>query len=95
MRWLPVVVTLSFCLALAAWANDKSGEQNPARAVAARRIDGEQVYKTNCTRCHNTPPQLTERQVRAVVRHMRVRANIPADRADAVLQYLLENARKN
>ena len=93
MRSLPVIVTLSFFLALAAWANDKNGEPNPAGA--ARAGDGEQVYKTNCTRCHNTPPQLTERQVRAVVRHMRVRANIPADRADAVLQYLLENARKN
>jgi len=93
MRWLAVAVTLSFCLALAAWANDKSSKQRAASA--ARPIDGEQVYKSNCTRCHNTPPTLTERQTRAVVRHMRVRANIPADQADAALQYLSEAARRD
>ena len=93
MRWLAVAVTLSFCLALAAWANDKSGKQGAASAV--RPIDGEQVYKSNCTRCHNTPPTLTERQTRVVVRHMRVRANIPADQADAALQYLSETARRD
>ena len=93
MRWLSVAVTLSFCLALAAWANDKSGKQGAASAV--RPIDGEQVYKSNCTRCHNTPPTLTERQTRVVVRHMRVRANIPADQADAALQYLSETARRD
>jgi hypothetical protein len=36
---------------------------------------------------------MTERQTRVVVRHMRVRANLVADQADAVLQYLAENAR--
>ena len=93
MRWLSVAVTLSFCLALAAWANDKSGKQGAASA--ARPLDGEQVYKSNCTRCHNTPPTLTERQTKVVVRHMRVRANIPADQADAALQYLSETARRD
>jgi len=93
MKSLAVVVTLSFCLALAAWANDKGDKKVPAGA--AGRIDGEQVYKSNCTRCHNTPPTLTERQTRVVVRHMRVRANLPADQADAALQYLSETARKN
>ncbi len=93
MRWLSVAVILSFCLAFAAWANDKSSKQSAASA--ARPIDGEQVYKSNCTRCHNTPPTLTERQTRVVVRHMRVRANIPADQADAALQYLSETARRD
>jgi hypothetical protein len=93
MRWLAVAVTLSFCLVLATWANDKGSKQGAASA--ARPIDGEQVYKSNCTRCHNTPPTLTERQTRVVVRHMRVRANIPADQADAALQYLSETARRD
>lgn len=92
MRWLAVIVTLSFSLALAALANDKSGKQNAASA--ARRIDGEQVYKSNCTRCHHAPPTLTERQTRVVVRHMRVRANLLAEHSDAVLEYLTESAQK-
>ena len=91
-KTMAAVVTLCFCLALAAWPNDKSGKHKAASA--APRVDGEQVYKSNCTRCHNTPPTLTERQASVVVRHMRVRANIPAEQADAVLQYLSESARK-
>ena len=55
--------------------------------------DGEAVYKTNCTRCHNTPPSMNERQTRVVVSHMRVRANLTEVDAKAVLQYLAENAR--
>ena len=92
MRALTGIVTLGFCLALGAWANDKSSKQGAASA--ARPIDGEQVYKSNCTRCHNTPPVLTERQTRVVVRHMRVRANLLAEHSDAVLDYLTETARK-
>jgi len=57
--------------------------------------DGEEVYKTNCTRCHNTPPSLNERQTRVVVAHMRVRANLTERDANAVLHYLAENARSN
>jgi hypothetical protein len=55
--------------------------------------DGEAVYKTNCTRCHNTPPSMNERQTRVVVSHMRVRANLTEVDAKAVLLYLAENAR--
>jgi mono/diheme cytochrome c family protein len=57
--------------------------------------DGEEVYKTNCTRCHNTPPSLNERQSRVVVSHMRVRANLTERDAKAVMHYLAENARSN
>ena len=92
MRWLAVIITLSSCLAMAARANDKSSKQGAAGA--GRSVDGEQVYKSNCTRCHNTPPVLTERQTRVVVRHMRVRANLLAEQSDAVLDYLTETARK-
>ena len=92
MRRLAVILALSFCLALAAWANDESAKQGATSA--ARPIDGEQVYKSNCTRCHNTPPVLTERQTKVVVRHMRVRANLLAEQSDAVLDYLTETARK-
>jgi len=58
-----------------------------------RTADGEAAYKTNCTRCHNTPPSLTARQTRVVVSHMRVRANLTASDANAILRYLAENAR--
>jgi cytochrome c5 len=76
-------------MALCAFAG---GKNTPAQSRS--RVDGELVYKTNCTRCHNTPPSLTERQSKAVALHMRVRANLLAEQADAVRRYLAESARK-
>ena len=66
---------------------------NSAPPVISSKVDGELVYKTNCTRCHNTPPSMTERQTRVVVSHMRVRANLTESDAKAILRYLAENAR--
>ena len=69
-----------------------AGSKGPSQTH--RTVDGELVYKTNCTRCHNTPPSLSARQSKAVALHMRVRANLLAEHADAVLQYLAESAKK-
>ena len=84
-----MVIVIGACVATAAWAGAKADA--PA---TTRPVDGEQVYKTNCTRCHNTPPTLTERQTKAVVSHMRVRANLLATQAEAVRQYLMDSAKK-
>jgi hypothetical protein len=79
------VLAMSLC----AFAGGKS---TPPQSRS--RVDGELVYKTNCTRCHNTPPSLSQRQSKAVALHMRVRANLLAEQADAVLLYLAESARR-
>ena len=83
-----LLVTLMVGTALSAFA----GSNTPSQT--RRTVDGELVYKTNCTRCHNTPPSLSTRQSKAVALHMRVRANLLAEQADAVLQYLAESAKK-
>ena len=70
------------------WVANLAAKPQPQTAP-----DGEAVYKTNCTRCHNTPPSMNERQTRLVVSHLRVRANLTEVDAKAVLQYLAENAR--
>jgi len=72
------------------WAGSLAGAPQPNKAP-----DGEEVYKANCTRCHTTPPALNERQARVVVSHMRVRANLTARDANAVMHYLVESARSN
>ncbi|HEY1264449.1 MAG TPA: hypothetical protein VGF06_13065 [Terriglobales bacterium] len=85
-----IAIVIGACVATAAWAGAKSDAPAAPRPV----VDGEQVYKTNCTRCHNTPPGLSERQAKAVVSHMRVRANLLAVQAEAVRQYPMESAKK-
>ena len=81
---------LSVLLLSLMWAGSLAGAPQPDKAP-----DGEEVYKANCTRCHNTPPSLNQRQARVVVSHMRVRANLTARDANAVMHYLVESARSN
>ena len=53
--------------------------------------DGEQVYRTNCNRCHITIRTYPEKMSRSIVRHMRIKAGLTKPEADAVLAYLAEN----
>jgi mono/diheme cytochrome c family protein len=60
--------------------------------LVASPIDGEQVYKSNCTRCHIAMHTYPEKMSRVIVRHMRVRAMLTQEEADTVLAYLLESS---
>ena len=48
----------------------------------------DQAYKSNCTRCHAEVPKMGVRRTKTVVQHMRVRANLTQDEAEAILEYL-------
>jgi len=74
----------------------KNGSNDPAPSGGTSgAVDGEQAYKTNCTRCHTAPPALSQRMANTVMRHMRVKANLPARDAQAIYQYLLQSDEKN
>jgi len=53
-------------------------------------FSADEAYKQNCTRCHSEVPPLSPRRTTTIVRHMRVRANITAEEAEAILQYLTQ-----
>lgn len=55
---------------------------------AAQKLNADQLYKINCTRCHSEVPKMDTRQTATIMRHMRVRANIPKDDAQAIFEYL-------
>ncbi len=67
-----------------------------ANAVVATQSDpmqfarGAQTWANNCARCHNMrdPKELRDDQWRAVVSHMRVRANLTGKEASDVLVFL-------
>jgi len=48
----------------------------------------DQAYKSNCTRCHAEVPKMGTRRTKTVVQHMRVRANLTQDEAEAIFEYL-------
>jgi cytochrome c5 len=59
---------------------DKNGRPQPVR-------DGDVVFRQNCSRCHTAPDAFPPRITTAVVRHMRVRANLSEEDARALLKF--------
>lgn len=59
-----------------------------AFAGNARKLSGDELYRSICTRCHAEWPKLSKRRVEVAVRHMRVRANLQMDEAVAIARYL-------
>lgn len=90
-------VTLSVGLAIAASPKQQIPQTEKPLATAsathgakapAQKINADQLYKINCTRCHSEVPKVDVRQTATIMRHMRVRANIPKDDAQAIFEYL-------
>jgi cytochrome c5 len=68
-------------------ANGGQEQKNPAVHVAQQR-DGQKVFEQNCSRCHNAPQGFSPSISGTVVRHMRVRAGLSKEDAQAVLRFL-------
>jgi cytochrome c5 len=75
--------------------------QNPAPQVRPRKsatpaaqvppnesAEGEKRFETHCGRCHVPPEDLSPREAKAVLRQMRVRANLSAEDERLILKYL-------
>ena len=56
--------------------------------LAGSLPEGDQVYKSNCTRCHISMRPFPEKMYRTIVRHMRIKAGLTKPEADAVLAFL-------
>ena len=62
-----------------------------ARSLAARQEKGRaQLWAENCGRCHNqrSPTERSDRQWEIIVLHMRIRANLTAQEAKKILEFL-------
>ena len=62
--------------------------------VASRKLSGAELYSMHCNRCHpeRYPTERTAAQWKTILLHMRVRANLPAEQARAILKYLQDNS---
>lgn len=63
-----------------------------SRAADKPNLDGELVYRNNCTRCHMTIHTFPEPMLATVTRHMHVRATLTDAETQAVLKYLEESS---
>lgn len=54
------------------------------------RVQGEQRFRANCSRCHAAPQKFPPRMMATIVRHMRVRATITDEDMRLVLFYMTQ-----
>jgi cytochrome c5 len=93
---LRVAFIILFVARLAAAAQNSNPQQPPpaktkhapAQAPTNDSAEGEKRFETNCGRCHVPPENLSPREAKAVLRHMRVRANLSAEDERLILKYL-------
>jgi cytochrome c5 len=57
-------------------------------AATTENAEGEKRFQAQCSRCHLPPEDLSPREAKAVVRQMRVRANLSAEDERLILKYL-------
>jgi len=72
-------------------AKDASGTVlvNSAKADIMR-VQGEQRFRANCSRCHAAPQKFPPRMMATILRHMRVRATITDEDMRLILFYMTE-----
>lgn len=87
-----VIYTLGSAVLTAADA--KSAKTEKPKKAANKKLTGAELYAVHCGRCHpeRYPTERTAGQWGTLVMHMRVRANLPAAQAKAILKYLQEES---
>jgi cytochrome c2 len=62
--------------------------QQSTKPKSGGQQEGEMKFQQNCSRCHNAPESISPRIAGTVVRHMRVRASLSKQDAEAILHFL-------
>jgi mono/diheme cytochrome c family protein len=74
----------------------KLKEETTTTTAKAEPLSGAELWTMNCSRCHmaRNPGEFTAAQWRTIMRHMRVRANLPASQVKELQKYLEAGAGK-
>jgi hypothetical protein len=96
---LTAVVTYSLSLACLTAADpnpdkDAKTENQKPKKEEKKKFSGADLYAMHCNRCHpeRYATERTATQWKTIMLHMRVRANLPAEQAKAILKYLQEDS---
>lgn len=72
----------------------KVAGSDPGASPMPKPPGGAELYAINCNRCHpeRSAIERSALEWKTVMLHMRVRANLPATQANAILEYLQANS---
>jgi cytochrome c5 len=75
-------------------AKQKTEKKSAKKPEKKAKLSGQELYAIHCGRCHSEryPTEFTAAQWKTVAMEMRVRANLPAADAKAILKYLQEDS---
>jgi cytochrome c5 len=91
------VTSLATAQTPAAASKPKQETKTTTTATAkAEPLSGAELWTMNCSRCHitRTPGEFTAAQWQTIMRHMRIRANLPAAQAREIQKYFEASAGK-
>lgn len=76
---------------------DKAAQPEKKNSKKPKKIlTGAELYAIHCNRCHpeRYATERTDVQWKTILTHMRVRANLPAEQARAILKFVQEDSGK-
>jgi|SRR6266404_4358743 len=98
------IAALTGALSAVSLAGGDAANSKPEKIAApkkkeqkkAKKLTGAELYAIHCNRCHpeRYAPERTAEHWKTILTHMRVRANLPAEQARAILQFLQEDSGK-
>jgi mono/diheme cytochrome c family protein len=91
------ILAIATMVAMADDSAPSKPSKPPKKAEAkVKKLSGSDLYQIHCSRCHaeRYATERTTKEWKTLMLHMRVRANLPADQAKAVLKYLQEDSGK-
>ena len=74
----------------------KPEKKDATKTAKKTQYSGAELYAMHCNRCHpeRYATERTAGQWKTIMMHMRIRANIPAEQAKAILKFLQEDSGK-
>ncbi len=77
-------------------AKETTPAKKAEKKTEKKKLSGSDLYAIHCNRCHpeRYATERTATQWKTIMLHMRVRANLPAGEAKAILKYLQEDSGK-
>ena len=94
---LPVAAAVYALSVACLTAADPKPETDAKEKKAEKKaLSGADLYAMHCNRCHpeRYATERTAAQWKTIMLHMRIRANLPAVQAKAILKYLQEDSGK-
>jgi len=96
---LAVMFVTSLATAQTPAAASKPKQETKTTTTATAKpepLSGTELWTMNCSRCHitRTPGEFTAAQWQTIMRHMRIRANLPAAQAREIQKYFEASAGK-